>query len=97
MFTSNGELEFSDYEKAEINVCLNCTRPAEDCDGECEFDDLEAQCKYNTVKIKDLDTGVIYNSITEAATALNRSKSAVRKASKSETRRVAGHRLVRVK
>ena len=97
MFTSNGELEFSDYEKAEINICLNCTRPAEDCNGECEFEDLEAQCKCNTVKIKDLDTGVIYNSITEAATALNRSLSAVRKASKSDTRRVAGHRLVRVK
>lgn len=97
MFTPNGELEFSDYEKAEIDVCLNCTRPIEDCDGECEFNDLKAQYKYSTVKIKDLDTGVTYNSITEAAAALNRSASAVHKASKLDTRRVAGHRLVRVK
>ena len=38
MYTSSGELYFSDCEKAEIDVCLNCTKPVEECEGDCIFD-----------------------------------------------------------
>lgn len=97
MYTSNGELSFSDYEKAEIETCLNCTKPVEECDGTCGFDNIPIKQSARNVKIKDTDTGIVYNSITEAARAMNRSIKTIHRASKSDTRRVAGHKLIRVR
>ena len=95
MYTSDGELYFSDYEKAEIEICLNCTKPVEECYGICEFKTTPTKQPVRTVKIKDVDTGIVYNSITEAAKAFERSVKTIHRASKSETRRVAGHKLIR--
>ena len=95
MYTSDGELYFSDYEKAEIEICLNCTKPVEECEGDCIFDNASIKLPARNVRIKDVTTGIVYNSITEAAQALGRSIKTIRRASKSDTRRVAGHKLIR--
>lgn len=97
MYTPNGELYFSDYEKAEIEICLNCTKPVEECEGECTFNNTPEKLPARNVRIKDVDTGVIYDSITEAAKAFGRSIKTIRRASKSDTRRVAGHKLIRMR
>ena len=96
MYTSDGELYFSDYEKAEIEICLNCTKPVEECYGMCEFKNTPTKQPVRTVKIKDVGTGIVYNSITEAAQAFGRSIKTICRASKSDTRRVAGHKLIRI-
>lgn len=96
MYTSDGELYFSDYEKAEIEICLNCTKSVEECYGNCEFSGAQQRQPSHSVRIKDVTTGVVYSSITEAAQAFGRSIKTICRASKSDTRRVAGHKLIRI-
>lgn len=96
MHTSSGELYFSDCEKDEIEICLNCTKPIEECYGNCEFNAAQKRQPSHNVRIKDVTTGIVYNSITEAAQAFGRSIKTIHRASKSDTRRVAGHKLIRI-
>ena len=96
MYTSNGDLYFSDCEKDEIEICLNCTKPIEECYGDCEFNAAQKRQSSHSIRIKDVTTGIIYNSITEAAQAFGRSIKTICRASKSDTRRVAGHKLIRI-
>lgn len=96
MYTSSGELYFSDCEKDEIEICLNCTKPIEECYGDCEFSGAQQRPPSHSIRIKDVTTGDVYNSITEAAQAFGRSIKTICRASKSDTRRVAGHKLIRI-
>ena len=96
MYTSNGELYFSACEKDEIEICLNCTKSVEECYGDCEFNTERKIQSSHSMRIKDVTTGAVYNSITEAAQAFGRSIKTICRASKSDTRRVAGHKLIRI-
>ena len=65
MYTSDGELYFSDYEKAEIEICLNCTKPVEECYGMCEFKNTPTKQPVRTVKIKDVVNNGIKNNLVK--------------------------------
>lgn len=90
------DVEYSKEKQAEIQHCLNCKLPAYMCTGKCDYIVQYAANEKKTFKIKDLNTGIVYDTAKDAAKALNRCVSLIRKASSSETRTVDGHRLIRV-